>query len=89
MRKDDLFQNRRHSPNIGSPGHIDWKTKNDSLLTYTEAYIMLEFDLNNFRKAKEIIERLRKGKSNNYYIFSCTGIAERLQSKKYKKNENN
>ena len=87
MRKDDIFQNRRHSQILVVLVRLE--NQEFELLTYTEAYIMLEFDLNNFRKAKEIIERLRKGKSNNYYIFSCTGIAERLQSKKYKKNENN
>ena len=87
MRKDDIFQNRRHSQILVVLVRLE--NQEFELLTYTEAYIMLEFDLINFRKAKEIIERLRKGKSNNYYIFSCTGIAERLQSKKYKKNENN
>ena len=87
MRKDDIIQNRRHSQILVVLVRLE--NQEFELLTYTEAYIMLEFDLINFRKAKEIIERLRKGKSNNYYIFSCTGIAERLQSKKYKKNENN
>ena len=87
MRKDDIFQNRRHSQILVVLVRLE--NQEFELLTYTEAYIMLEFDLINFRKAREIIERLRKGKSNNYYIFSCTGIAERLQSKKYKKNENN
>ena len=87
MRKDDIFRNRRHSQILVVLVRLE--NQEFELLTYTEAYIMLEFDLINFRKAKEIIERLRKGKSNNYYIFSCTGIAERLQSKKYKKNENN
>ena len=87
MRKDDIFQNRRHSQILVVLVRLE--NQEFELLTYTEAYIMLEFDLINFSKAKEIIERLRKGKSNNYYIFSCTGIAERLQSKKYKKNENN
>ena len=87
MRKDDIFQNRRHSQILVVLVRLE--NQEFELLTYTEAYIMLEFDLINFRKAREIIERLRKGKSNNYYIFSCTGIAERLKSKKYKKNENN